>query len=205
MFKSGASYSDLESGNGTGSAPGTLMRPASAATLLKRELSNIDYGEKIVIHKIDLNQRHCIFQTETHLHVIYLDVTFPSNYPVEPPEFGFLYQTTLKQERGNAIIKRLKNIAIGLKGLTCLQQCLRVYEQELQDIIRFEEKEASNMKGRCYRDSNVPYPRISGARFCGRGQLVCFGWTFSLPVFHIDIIQSIFFMSPGAQIETWET
>ena len=90
------------------------MRP-STATLLKQELSNIDYGEKIVIHKIDLNQRHCIFQTETHLHVIYLDVKFPYNYPMEPPEFGFLYQTTLRQERGNAIIKRLKNIAIGLK------------------------------------------------------------------------------------------
>ena len=30
-----------------------------------------------------------------------------------------------------------------------------------------------------YRDSNVPYPRISGARFCGRGQLVCFGWTYT--------------------------
>ena len=180
MIKS-ASISDIET-NGVGSATtGTLMRP-STATLLKQELSNIDYGEKILLHKIDLNQRHCTFQTETHLHVIYLDVTFPSNYPLEPPEFGFLYQTTLKQERGNTIIKRLKNIALGLKGLPCLQQCLKVYEQELQDIIQQEEKEAANMKGRCYRDSNVPYPRISGARFCGRGQLVCFGWTFSLPV-----------------------
>ena len=180
MIKS-ASISDMET-NGVGSATtGTLMRP-STATLLKQELSNIDYGEKILLHKIDLNQRHCTFQTETHLHVIYLDVTFPSNYPLEPPEFGFLYQTTLKQERGNTIIKRLKNIALGLKGLPCLQQCLKVYEQELQDIIQQEEKEAANMKGRCYRDSNVPYPRISGARFCGRGQLVCFGWTFSLPV-----------------------
>ena len=113
MLKS-ASFSELETGSGIGSAPGITMRP-STATLLKQELSNIDYGEKIVIHKIDLNQRHCIFQTETHLHVIYLDVKFPYNYPMEPPEFGFLYQTTLRQERGNAIIKRLKNIAIGLK------------------------------------------------------------------------------------------
>ena len=38
------------------------------------------------------------------------------------------------------------------------------------------------MKAKYYRDSNVPYPRISGARFCGRGQLVCFGSTFAIPV-----------------------
>merc|ERR1719186_309452 len=26
-----------------------------------------------------------------------------------------------------------------------------------------------------FQDSNIPYPRTSGARFCGNGHLVCFG------------------------------
>ena len=28
----------------------------------------------------------------------------------------------------------------------------------------------------------VPFPRTSGARFCGVGQLVCFGWSYSVKV-----------------------
>ena len=176
----------------TTSLTGSSVRE-SPATLLKRELSNIDYGEKVVIYKIDLHNRICVFQTETHLHVIYLEVNFPINYPHEAPQFAFLAKTTLNQERGYAIIKRLRNIASGLtnKGLTCLDQVLRVYEEELKDIILREEKEAMSMKAKYYRDSNVPYPRISGARFCGSGQLVCFGWTFSLPVLLFNSIYNL--------------
>ena len=33
-----------------------------------------------------------------------------------------------------------------------------------------------------FQDSNVPYPRTSGARFCGTGQLVCFGWSYTVKV-----------------------
>ena len=61
-----------------------------------------------------------------------------------------------------------------------LEPILQAYEQEVIEIINEEKKEAYCAKkcAKYYRDSNVPYPRISGARFCGRGQLVCFGWTF---------------------------
>lgn len=182
--------------NGLTSASNSAMRP-STATLLKRELSNISYGEKIVICKIDLNNRHCIFQTETHLHVIYLEVTFPPNYPYEPPQFTFGNRTTINQDRGSAISKKLKKTAFDLtsKGMTCLDQCLRVYEDELKLMIRLEEKQAMSMIPNFYRDSNVPYPRLSGARFCGRGQLVCFGWAFAIPV-SIDVaFSSLFFVS----------
>ena len=48
-----------------------------------------------------------------------------------------------------------------------LQQTLRSFEQEISDLIREEEIEAQGKKLKHYRgDSNVPYPRISGARFC---------------------------------------
>ena len=48
-----------------------------------------------------------------------------------------------------------------------LQQTLRSFEQEISDLKREEEIEARGKKLKHYRgDSNVPYPRISGARFC---------------------------------------
>jgi len=62
-----------------------------------------------------------------------------------------------------------------------LQQTLRSFEQEISDLKREEEIEARGKKLKHYRgDSNVPYPRISGARFCGRGQLVCFGQRYQI-------------------------
>ena len=33
-----------------------------------------------------------------------------------------------------------------------------------------------------FQDANVPFPRSSGARFCGAGQLVCFGWAYTVKV-----------------------
>lgn len=122
-----------------------------------------------------------MFQSETHFHIIYMDVRFPPNYPLEPPDFEFQGRTTLSQDRGFAIVKKLKAIAQGLKNQACLEPCLRVYEQEIMAIIAEEKKAAIGAKY-SFRDSNVPYPRISGARFCGRGQLVCFGWSFTVHV-----------------------
>ena len=116
------------------------------------------------------------------MHLIHLDVTFPEGYPNQPPQFSFNYHTTINQEKGYTIIKRLKNLAqsYAVRGVTCLEPILQAYEQEVIEIINEEKKEAYCAKkcAKYYRDSNVPYPRISGARFCGRGQLVCFGWTF---------------------------
>ena len=59
-------------------------RPSTKA-ILNKELSLVEYGSMIYIHKIDLNQRHFIFQTETLNHLVYLDVRFPESYPSEPP------------------------------------------------------------------------------------------------------------------------
>ena len=112
--------------------------------VLRKEISNVNYGEKLVIDKIDLNNRHCIFQTETNLHLIHLDVKFPLNYPMEPPQFSFLFNTTINQEKGYAIIKRLKNLAqiYASRKEVCLEHCLKAYEQEMVNIIKEE-------KGKC--------------------------------------------------------
>ena len=31
----------------------------------------------------------------------------------------------------------------------------------------------------------IPFPRTSGGRFCGLGQLVCFGWTYSVQISNV--------------------
>ena len=160
---------------------GTSARPSTKA-ILNKELSSVEYGPMIYIHKIDLNQRHFIFQTDTLKHLVYLDVRFPESYPSDPPEFEFLHRTTINQERGYAIIKKLRNTALGHsnRAMPCLDACLKVYEQEMETIKKEERRESK--KAKYLRDSNVPFPRISGARFCGRGQLVCFGWTYRAAV-----------------------
>ena len=63
---------------------GTSARPSTKA-ILNKELSLVEYGPMIYIHKIDLNQRHFIFQTDTLKHLVYLDVRFPESYPSDPP------------------------------------------------------------------------------------------------------------------------
>lgn len=157
-------------------------------SFLKRELKVVKHNEKIIYNTIDLFNHRFVFQAETHTHVIFLELHFPANYPKAPPEFSFGNRTTLNQERGSAISKRLRNIAQGLtsKGMSCLNQVLKAFQDEISSIIQQEQTNMSSQVMKTmpdyYRDSNVPYPRISGARFCGRGQLVCFGYTFSVPV-----------------------
>ena len=137
-----------------------------------------------MLRKIDTIKGQCIFQGLTHFHIVTLEMTFPRGYPKRSPDFVFLKETTLNQVRGQALIRRMKNIADHLcsQGFNCIDNVLKVYEEELAEIMKEEEKDAVDKKGKSYRDSNVPYPRISGARFCGRGQLVIFRYSFARPV-----------------------
>ena len=157
----------------------STMPRASVTSVLKKELSSIEYGRLIFIHKIDLKNRHFQFQTETLNHLVYLEIRIPEAYPNESPEFELLHRTTLSQKRGFAIIKRLNNVALGYtnRAMPCLEPCLKIFQQEMEAITNEEKNEQMIKKPRFYRDSNIPFPRISGARFSGRGQLVCFGWT----------------------------
>ena len=184
--RSEVAESSLTGASSSGQASSILMnsRPATSVTaVLKKELSLIEYGRLIFIQKIDLKNRIFQFQTETLNHLVYLEVRFPDTYPNEPPEFELLHRTTLSQKRGFAIIKRLRNVALGYTGnrsspSPCLEPCLKMFQQEMEAITN-EEKNEQQMpikKPRFYRDSNVPFPRISGARFCGKGQLVTFNW-----------------------------
>ena len=175
------SSTSIGGGASSASGPSTVLisRP-SVTTVLKKELSSVEYGRLIFIQKIDLKNRIFQFQTETLNHLVYLEVRFPDTYPNEPPEFELLHRTTLSQKRGFAIIKRLRNVALGYTNrsipMPCLEPCLKMFQQEMEAITNEEKNEQMIKKPRFYRDSNVPFPRISGARFCGKGQLVTFNW-----------------------------
>ena len=36
----------------------------------------------------------------------------------------------------------------------------------------------------------IPFPRTSGGRFCGLGQLVCFGWAYSVQISNVGKVPS---------------
>lgn len=183
-----SSFNDLDLATSASVPSPSVLASSMRLDILKQEFSFVNFGDKVILNRMDLNKRRCIMQAETHLHLVHLDVRFPTNYPVDPPQFEFLSNTSLKQDQGFAIVKKLRSLAatFSAKNKTCLEPCLRLFEDEMALIIKDEEKDASGVKNRYYKDSNVPYPRISGARFSGNGQLVCFGWTFTVLVPNTD-------------------
>ena len=74
----------------------------------------------------------------------------------------------------------------------CLDACFKLFEKEIDAIFQ-KEKEAimampSSSTGAAPThkmpkgNDAIPFPRTSGGRFCGFGQLVCFGWSYSVQI-----------------------
>ena len=70
----------------------------------------------------------------------------------------------------------------------CLEACFKLFEREVDGIFQ-KEKEAISMPGTKIQipkgNDAIPFPRTSGGRFCGLGQLVCFGWTYSVQISNV--------------------
>lgn len=172
--------------DGVNSNQSTRNQPAS----LKQEFKLINFGERLVLEVLDLTERYCVVQAETTKHTIYLNVKFPTRYPFrEAPIFSFMTGTTLDQNRGYHLLRKLRLTAQKQvnKNRRCLEMCLRQFEEDIETMHQGEQEElasadfvapAVGMGG--FQDSNVPFPRSSGARFCGTGQLVCFGWSYTV-------------------------
>ena len=71
----------------------------------------------------------------------------------------------------------------------CLETCFKLFEREIDDIFQ-KEKEAIATPGTKIKipkgNDAIPFPRTSGGRFCGLGQLVCFGWAYSVQISNVN-------------------
>ena len=164
---------------------------------LNYEFSLINVSDKLNVIAEDARERLFTVSAETDKNILILHVKFPPNYPNQKaPIFSFLQGTTVDNATRNQILGKLRNVAklqIS-KNRRCLESCLRQFEASLDQLSQTEEEQIKlNNPGQLFanneilenrEDEKIPYPRSSGARFCGDGNLVCFGWSrsYSVPV-----------------------
>ena len=164
---------------------------------LNYEFSLINVSENLDVIAQDAQERYFTVSAETDKNVLILHVKFPHNYPNQKaPIFSFLQGTTLDNTTRNNILVKLRNVAKQQisKNRRCLESCLRQFESCLDQLSLTEEEQIKiNNPGQMFVnseelehrvDEKIPYPRSSGARFCGDGNLVCFGSSrsYSVPV-----------------------
>jgi len=163
---------------------------------LNYEFSLINVSDKLHVVAQDSRERLFTVSSETAKNVLILHVKFPLNYPNQKaPVFSFLQGTTVDNVTRSAILGKLRVVAKQQisRNRRCLEPCLRQFEASVEQLVQQEEEQlklnnpqllnSTAMLGG-FQDNNIPYPRSSGARFCGDGNLVCFGCTrqYSVPV-----------------------
>ena len=169
---------------------------------LNYEFSLINVSDKLSVIAQDPLERLFTVSAETDKNALILHVKFPPNYPNQKaPIFSFLQGTTVDHTTRNVILGKLRNVAKQQisKNRRCLESCLRQFESCLTQLSETEEEQIKlNNPGQVFpkqeitlenrEDEKIPYPRSSGARFCGDGNLVCFGCSrsYSIPVAAIN-------------------
>eukprot|EP00094_Tigriopus_californicus_P006761 TCALIF_06512-PA protein Name:"Similar to Wdr59 WD repeat-containing protein 59 (Mus musculus)" AED:0.04 eAED:0.04 QI:488/0.87/0.77/1/0.75/0.66/9/0/1274 len=150
---------------------------------LGEEIKSLTLSSNVNFDRLDLEGKHCVLLAKTVRHLFYLSVDFPDDYPwASPPKFRSLRNTTMPSDQVNPILSRLRRTAQHQtdRRRRCLEMCVRQFEIAIDTYIQGEkgnvgEKYVSpfNVLGGL-RDANVPFPRVTGARFCGFDKLVIF-------------------------------
>ncbi|ELT94839.1 hypothetical protein CAPTEDRAFT_124558 [Capitella teleta] len=143
--------------------------------------------------KMDPIKRTCTVSTVSGPHIVLLSMHFPTSYPdKEPPSFQFGKATTLDVAAQTKLIKVLCDTAKQHVNYnrSCIEPCLRQLVASLEALTATVIGEEANpfQPPQTHRppnflpifnysailDQGIPFPRTSGARFCGVGVLVCF-------------------------------
>ncbi|TSL75298.1 GATOR complex protein WDR59 [Bagarius yarrelli] len=155
-------------------ASGGRQDPAGLAQTLQQEFSLVN----LQIRNVNLEVR--------------LVVKFPAQYPNNAaPSFQFVSPTTISSSMKTKIQKILTDTSLQKvkRNQNCLEPCVRqlvsCLESDAEDGTNphvFSNSvspalpafpRVTNAYG-SYQDANIPFPRTSGARFCGTGSLVYF-------------------------------
>ncbi|CAN9506551.1 unnamed protein product [Ophioblennius macclurei] len=176
-----------------------LQDPAAGSGLaqtLQQEFSLVNLQIRNVNVEMDAMNHSCIVSAHFGSHQVQLVVKFPAQYPNNaPPTFQFISPTTIPSAMKTKIQKTLRDTSLQKvkRNQNCLEPCVRQLVSCLESDTTQEESPASgpfvlsnpvapalqafprvtNTYG-SYQDANIPFPRTSGARFCGTGCLVYF-------------------------------
>ncbi|KAM7405598.1 hypothetical protein PAMP_000034 [Pampus punctatissimus] len=163
---------------------------------LQQEFSLVNLQIRNVNVEMDAVNRSCVVSAHFGSHQVHLVVKFPAQYPNNAaPTFQFVSPTTIPSAMKTKIQKTLTDTSLQKvkRNQNCLEPCVRQLVSCLESDMTQEDGPASgpfvlsnpvtpalqafprvtNTYG-SYQDANIPFPRTSGARFCGTGCLVYF-------------------------------
>eukprot|EP00069_Balaena_mysticetus_P009809 bmy_20384T0 len=145
---------------------------------------------------MDAADRSCTVSVHCSNHRVKMLVKFPAQYPNHAaPSFQFINPTTITSTMKAKLLKILKDTSLQKvkRNQSCLEPCLRQLVSCLESFVNQEDSASSNPFALpnsvtpplptfarvttaygSYQDANIPFPRTSGARFCGAGYLVYF-------------------------------
>ncbi|XP_075796784.1 GATOR2 complex protein WDR59 isoform X1 [Pelodiscus sinensis] len=163
---------------------------------LQQEFSLINVQIRNVNVEMDAVNRSCTVSVHCGSQRVKLRVTFPVQYPNNAaPSFQFAPPTTISSAMKAKLLKILNDTSLQKvkRNQSCLEPCLRQLVSYLDSVVNQEDSTSSNPyvlpsavtpplptfarvsnAYGSYQDSNIPFPRTSGARFCGAGYLVYF-------------------------------
>uniref|UniRef100_A0A8C4DW14 WD repeat domain 59 n=1 Tax=Dicentrarchus labrax TaxID=13489 RepID=A0A8C4DW14_DICLA len=163
---------------------------------LQQEFSLVNLQIRNVNVEMDAVNRSCVVSAHFGSHQVHLVVKFPAQYPNNAaPTFQFVSPTTIPSAMKTKIQKILTDTSLQKvkRNQNCLEPCVRQLVSCLESDMTQEDGPPSgpfvlsnpvtpalqafprvtNTYG-SYQDANIPFPRTSGARFCGTGCLVYF-------------------------------
>uniref|UniRef100_A0A8C6KWW3 WD repeat domain 59 n=1 Tax=Nothobranchius furzeri TaxID=105023 RepID=A0A8C6KWW3_NOTFU len=173
-----------------------LAAGSGLAQTLQQEFSLVNLQIRNVNVEMDAMNRSCVVSAHFGSHQVHLVVKFPAQYPNNAaPTFQFTPPTTIPSAMKTKIQKILRDTSFQKvkRNQNCLEPCVRQLVSCLESDMTQEDSPASgpfvlsnpvtpslqafprvtNTYG-SYQDANIPFPRTSGARFCGTGCLVYF-------------------------------
>uniref|UniRef100_A0A672ZNW8 WD repeat domain 59 n=1 Tax=Sphaeramia orbicularis TaxID=375764 RepID=A0A672ZNW8_9TELE len=163
---------------------------------LQQEFSLVNLQIRNVNVEMDAVNCSCVVSAHFGSHQVHLVMKFPAQYPNNaPPTFQFVSPTTIPSAMKIKIQKILTDTSLQKvkRNQNCLEPCVRQLVSCLESDMTQEDDPTSspfvlsnpvppslqafprvtNTYG-SYQDANIPFPRTSGARFCGTGCLVYF-------------------------------
>ncbi|XP_074929827.1 GATOR2 complex protein WDR59 isoform X8 [Chelonoidis abingdonii] len=163
---------------------------------LQQEFSLINVQIRNVNVEMDAVNRSCTVSVHCGNQRVKMRVMFPVQYPNNAaPSFQFAPTTTISSTMKAKLLKILNDTSLQKvkRNQSCLEPCLRQLVSYLESVVNQEDSTTSNPYALTntvtpplptfarvsnaygsYQDSNIPFPRTSGARFCGAGYLVYF-------------------------------
>ncbi|XP_063376475.1 GATOR2 complex protein WDR59 [Cydia fagiglandana] len=159
--------------------------PTSNLISIDEEFESIREMANIEVTNMNTDTRICQIHSERNGYTANLQVVFPKNVPEQTiPKFSWLSGTNIDSTTTIKILQALNRTAHRKKkeGQRCLLHCVKTLATSIDEIPVKSSDDSDSMKSsqRSQSESEnagdacIPFPRTSGAKWCGVSTLVVF-------------------------------